>query len=198
MSWPCNMTQLFVIPISAEFTTRQSLIVFNCQNVFKFMVMSSCVCILIIIYIFFWIDFNPTGHVWLFGMHVSGHSKINFKSMGVTETDWYCAIKKWMHSLHGDNKLDWLKVYGWLDAVCFDFIAHAHAHVWILGRQETLIALIIGQQLCLCFYCLPRILACACAIKSKQTATSHLLLLSVTSCCRTESESERSNNMFGF
>ena len=26
-------------------------------------------------------------------------------------------------------------------------------------------------HLCLCFYCLPRILACACAIKSKQTAT---------------------------
>ena len=50
-------------------------------------------------------------------------------------------------------------------------------HVWILGRQETLIALIIGQHLCLCFYCLLRIPACACAIKSKQTATSHLLCL---------------------
>ena len=90
--------------------------------------------------------------------------------------------KSEMYSLHSDNKLDWLKVYRWLVAVCFDFIAHAH--VWILGRQETLIALIIGQHLYLClFYCLPRILACACAIKSKQTATSHLLPLSVTSCC---------------
>ena len=60
---------------------------------------SSCVYILYI-YIFFRIDFNPTGHVWLFGMLVSGHSKINFKSMTghliwvATETDWYCVIKK--------------------------------------------------------------------------------------------------------
>ena len=32
------------------------------------------------------------------------------------------------------------------------------------------------QLLCLCFYCLPRIPACACAIKSKRTATSHLYI----------------------
>ena len=115
---------------------------------------------------------------WLLLKNMTGHL-----IWVVTETDyWYCVIKKWMHNLHGDNKLEWLKVYRWLVAVCFNFIAHAHAHVWIFGRQ-TLIALIIGQHLCLCFYCLLWNLTCACAIKSKQTATSHLLPLYVTLCC---------------
>ena len=53
-------------------------------------------------------------------------------------------------------------------------------------------ACVNSWHLCLCFYCLSRILACACAIKSKQTATSHLLPLSVTSCC-THRKRERRN-----
>ena len=44
---------------------------------------------------------------------------------------------------------------------------------FLAGKKHSN-ALIIGQHLCLFFYCLQRILACACAIKSKQTATSHL------------------------
>ena len=129
--------------------------------------MSSRVYIYIIYNIFFWIDFNPTGHVWLFGMLVSGQSKINFKSMTghfiwvvVTETDWYCVIKKWMHSLHSDNKLDCMKVYRWLVATCcglFWFYC-ACACEFSAGKKHSSLWS-FGEHLCLCFYCLLRILA---------------------------------------
>ena len=72
-----------------EFTTRQSMVVTGQQNVFKFMY----------IYIYSCIHFTTTGYVWLFGMLVSGPSKINLKIMTghfiwvVTGTDWYCDQK---------------------------------------------------------------------------------------------------------